>query len=122
MRLKLDTKELTIFTSSKPEISPVFGFEDGKRLTDQARDKETNLPLWSVIVELVQGENSEQGKKIKVASADAPTLNPRTEYKVSGSLFATPYVPNGGRNAEISYLMVGAFTSTSGAAPALKQN
>lgn len=120
MKLKLDTSTTRFFTSSKPEVTPVFGFENGARMTVQSTDKETGLLLWQTTGEFIQGDNVEQGKKIKIASATVPVLTARTEYQAEGELFATPYVPNGGKNAEISILLVGSLKSTRTNSPLAK--
>ncbi len=109
MKLVLDAAKTAIYTSSKPEVTPVQGFVDGKRSEDQSRDKVTNLPLWSIVAELIQGDEIQTGVKIKIASETAPVVSPRTEYKIDGELFATPYLQTGGRNAEVSFLLVGSL-------------
>lgn len=109
MKLSLDTAKTTIYITSKSEVTAVQGFVDGKRSEEQSRDKTTGLPLWSIVAEIIQGDEIQTGVKIKIAAETAPTVTPRTEYKIDGDLFATPYLQTGGRNAEVSFLLVGSL-------------
>lgn len=117
MKLALATNETILFTSSKPEVAPVFPYVDGTRSETQAVDKETGLPLWTATVEFIQGETAQQGTKVKIASKDVPELAPRTEYKINGSLTATPYLVQGTKNVGISLLIVGSLVSSRASLP-----
>lgn len=126
MKLKLDNSSTRIYTGSAIKVTAVFGFENGARLTTQSVDKSTNLPLWTIEGEFIQKtpegqeDNVEAGKKIKIASATEPVLKARTEYEVDGDVYATPYLKDGARNAEVSLLVVGSLKPARNGLPEIK--
>ncbi|GAA1339211.1 hypothetical protein [Arthrobacter roseus] len=122
MRITVDTKTTTVYTGTKPEISPAVAFVDNQRQEQQPTDKITGLLLWTAVIELVMGEDAMQGQKIKIASATEPKLSPRTEYTIDGNFYATPYVTSGGKKAEVSFLLVGTLKEASVTSPLAKSN
>ncbi|WMY79206.1 hypothetical protein [Citricoccus sp. I39-566] len=115
MRFPLDSSA-RLFIGSKPEVREVFGYNDGKREENQSVDIETGLPLWNFDAELIIGEEVES-LRVKVAAATAPVLKARTEYRVDGSLLATPYVAQGTGRVAVSVIARGSIVPAN-AAPA----
>lgn len=113
MRFEISTTA-RLFIGSKPEVRPVFGWTDGKKDEHQSIDVETGLPLWVFDAELIIGEEVET-LRVKFASKDEPTFKARTEYRVDGSLIATPYVAQGTNRVAVSVLARGSVVPASSA-------
>jgi hypothetical protein len=112
MKLILDKEATSFYTGSKPEVKPVFGWTDNVKDTAQSRDEATGLLVWTTELELIQGDYAEQGTKVKILAEKAPELSPRTEYKAEGIITATPWLPKGGTNVQVSIAVHGGFKSS----------
>lgn len=105
-QLILNTEDTTIFVGSDATVTPIVDFETKEPSTD----KETGLPLYKVNVEIISGGEVSQ-VAMKVASKDAFTLAPRSEYKVNGKLIAVPWLADGSKRVSISYKVVGSLVA-----------
>lgn len=84
-------RNTVLFIGSKAVVNPVFAWENGAKAENQSIDPNTNLPIWNFDAEIISGEEVET-VRIKIASATAPELKPRTEYKIIGESAVTPYL------------------------------
>ncbi|MBO1739799.1 hypothetical protein [Leifsonia sp. TF02-11] len=101
---KLDPNGVEIYIGSDATVTPVTDFTT----KEQQIDKSTGLPLYKVNAELIV-DGAVETVALKIASKDAFTLQARTEYKVNGSLYATPWLKDGARNVSVSFKLVGSL-------------
>lgn len=101
--LKLSESEYEIFALD-PKVTKVTDF----KTKEDSVDKATGLPLWKITVALTHGGETDL-VTLKVASKDSPSIQPKTEYKVQGALYATPWLADGARNASVSFKVVGSL-------------
>lgn len=117
MKLILDASKTSFYTGSKPEVKPVFAWVDGKKAETQNVDLETGLPVWTATAEFIQGNNIEEGAKIKILSKTEPELAPRTEYVADGDILASSYLKDGARFPTTSITVIGGLRKAHGALP-----
>ncbi|RFA08074.1 hypothetical protein B7R54_01725 [Subtercola boreus] len=89
------TPTAVLSTSKKNAVTPVYVFDkDAKRDAPkvQALDKENNLPVWKVNVQIEDGDNVDD-LVLKIPAKDAPVFAKNTDYRVAeGVLIVTAYV------------------------------
>jgi len=106
MRLSINTADTTIFVGSSAEPTPVNNWEDNKVVGQATDPNNLNLLAWTIRGELCQPNEKPEAIRLKVFSASPPALNPRTEYRVDGLLFAVPYLTAANR-VEVSFTLHG---------------
>ncbi|GEE03821.1 hypothetical protein nbrc107696_42670 [Gordonia spumicola] len=115
--MKVDTTAIEVLTLSSAEVTRAYTWNEGSGQKTDRIDKETGLPVWQVQCEIWDADDSHALLlgNLKIVSAEAPVLTPRTVYKVSGRLTAVKYVAGSGR-AEHSFTLVGDLRTESGVA------
>ena len=106
MRLSINTAEATVFVGSDAEATPINYWSENKPAGQASDPANPSLLAWNVKGELCQPNEKPEDIKIKMFSATPPSLNPRTEYRIEGSLFAVPYLTASGR-VEVSFTLNG---------------
>jgi len=101
--LKLAENEYEVFTLD-PKVTKITDFTT----KEESVDKATGLPLWKITVALTHNSVTEL-VTLKVASKDAPSVQPKTEYKIQGALYATPWLADGARNPSTSFKVIGSL-------------
>ena len=91
MRIFVDTTMATFFVGSEAVAMPLNEWRDGKAV-GQAYDPANPTMLgWTIKGEVCQPGESPIDTRLKIFSATAPTVLPRTEYRVEGVLKAVAY-------------------------------
>jgi hypothetical protein len=104
MNIKTDTATAEISTGRNPEVVAITDFTTKL----PSLDKTTGLPLYKVSVELVE-DGEVTAIALKIASKDAFTLAPRTDYKMVGSFYTVPYLSDGSNKISYSYKLIGSL-------------
>lgn len=118
--LPIAAERITLVATGKVRPVPVYAeMADGsrKRVPDAQEKNDNGVPIWAVDVQL-DDEDADRTEAIavKVASMEQPEPPKWRPVEFQG-LTCKPYVPNGGRQVQLSMRAEGISMPGSGSAP-----
>lgn len=108
--MKIDTSAIEIMTLSSGEVTRAYTWDEATKSRSDRLDKKTGLPVWQIPAEVWEADDSNSMfvGNLKVVSPEEPKIEPRTVYKIEGTLQAVTYNnSSAGGRASVSLTVVG---------------